>query len=166
MHHSPFGAGNYKQREISRVCSIISQIKSDVAKAQDALAGTKIMQAFFVEKTWGKEDKYLVGDHVMLATLHKHHEYKASDNSRIAKFSPCWDGPFTVTNAFPETSSYTLHLPNSPNVYPMFHASLLKWFNDNNASLFPSCEKERPGPVMTNDSLEEYHIGKIINERK
>jgi hypothetical protein len=67
---------------------------------------------------------------------------------------------------FPETLSYTLHLPNSPNVFPTFHASLLKWFNKNNASLFPSCKLEQPKPVLTKDGLEEYHIKKIIDEQK
>jgi hypothetical protein len=87
----------------------------------------------------GPEEHYLVGDRVMLATLHCRRDFKAGDQSRVAKFFPCWDGPFSVTKAFPETSSYTLHLPNSPNVFPTYHASLLKRFNKNDASLFPLC---------------------------
>jgi hypothetical protein len=121
------------------------------------------MQAFFANKTCGDEEVYLIRDRVMLATLH-HRNYKAGDQSRVAKFFPCWDGPFTVTKTFPETSSYTLHLPNSPNVFPTYHASLLKQFHKNDASLFPSHELARPGPVVTEDGLEEYHIEKIVDE--
>jgi hypothetical protein len=147
-------------------CSMIAQIKSDVKEAKDTLLGAKILQAFFANKTRGHEDPYLVGDCMMLATLHRHHEYKAGDRSRVAKIFPCWDGPFLVTKAFPETSSYSLHLPNSPNMFPTFHASLLKRFIPNDASLFPSCELGRPGPIMMEDGLDEYHIEKIIDKRK
>jgi hypothetical protein len=152
--------------EESAACTMIAQIKYDVAEAKDALLGAKILQAFFTNKSCGDEDPYLVGDHVMLTTLHRHWKYKAGDQARVAKFFSRWDGPFLVTAAFPETSSYTLHLLNSPNVFPTFHASLLKHFIQNNALLFPSCELGRPGPVMMEDGLEEYHIEKIVDERR
>jgi hypothetical protein len=124
------------------------------------------MQAFFANKSQGDEDTYLVGDKVMLAMLNRWQEFKAGDNSRVAKFFPCYDGPFSVTKAFHEMSSYTLHLPNSPNVFPTYHASLLKHHVENDAEPFPSCELERPGPVMTKNDLEEYDVEKIIDERK
>jgi len=145
---------------------MIAQIEADVDEAKDALLGAKIMQAFFANRARGDEDVYLVGDKVMLATLHRRREFKAGDNTRVAKFFPRWDGPFIVTRTFPETSSYTLALPNSPNAFPTFHASLLKRFNENDSILFPSRELERPEPVMTENGLEEYHIEKIVDERR
>ena len=51
-------------------------------------------------------------------------------------------------------------------MFPTFHASLLKRFIENDTSLFPSRELECPGPVMTGDSLEEYHIEKIVDKQK
>jgi hypothetical protein len=128
------------------------------------LIGIKVMQAFFANKNRGCEDAYRINDRVMLATLHHRREFKARDKSRVAKFFPCWDGPFTVTRSFPEMSSYSLDLPNSPNMFPTYHASLLKRHNKNDALLFPSRELERPGPVVTENGLEEYHIEKIIDE--
>jgi hypothetical protein len=131
--------------ETSETCaarSIISQIEADIAEAKDALIGTKVMQAFFTNKNRGCEEAYCVNDRVMLATLHHHREFKSADKSRVAKFFPRWDGPFTVTRSFPETSSYSLDLPNLPNMFPTYHASLLKRHNKNNASLFPSHELE------------------------
>jgi hypothetical protein len=119
---------------------IIIQLEDDVAEAKDALLGAKIMQAFFANKTCSNEEVYLIGDCVMLATLYHCCNFKAGDQSRVAKFFPRWDGPFTVMKTFPETSSYTLHLLNSSNVFPTYHASLLKWFHTNDASLFPSQE--------------------------
>lgn len=121
---------------------IILQIEADITDAKDALLGVKILQAFYMNKSRGCEDSYTVGDKVMLATLHRCREYKAGDKSRVTKFFPRWDGPYTVTKAFPEMSSYTLHLPNSPDTFPSFHASLLKRHIENDATLFPSCEHE------------------------
>jgi hypothetical protein len=155
--------------ETSETCaarSIISQIEADIAEAKDALIGTKVMQAFFANKNHGREEAYCVNDRVMLATLHCRCKFKAGDKSRVANFFPCWDSPFTVTRSFPETSGYSLDLPNSPNVFPTYHASLLKRHNRNDASLFPSHELERPGPVVTENGLEEYHIEKIIDKRR
>ena len=121
---------------------MILQIECDVDKAKDALMGTKIMQAFFANKSQGHKDVYLVGDKVMLATLHRCQEFKAGDTSRVANFFPQFDRPYSVTKAYPETSLYTLLLPNSPNVFPTFHASLLKRHNKNDTDQFPSCELE------------------------
>jgi hypothetical protein len=145
---------------------IISQIEADVADVKDTLLGVKILQAFYSNKSRGREEAYSVGDKVMLATLHRWREFKAGDSSRVAKFFPRWDGPYTVTRAFPKDSSYTLHLPNSPDTFPTYHASLLKRHIENDATLFPSREQERPGPVLTEVGMEEYQIEKIIDERR
>jgi hypothetical protein len=67
---------------------IIVQLENDVAEAKDVLLGAKIMQAFFANKTCSNEEVYLIGDCVMLATLHHHHNFKAGDQSRVAKFFP------------------------------------------------------------------------------
>jgi hypothetical protein len=47
------------------------------------------------------------------------------ENGRVAKFMPYFDGPYTIIDTHPETSNYTLDLPNSPNIFPTFHASQL-----------------------------------------
>jgi len=65
----------------------------------------------------------------------------------------------------PEFLAYTLELPNSPDILPTFHASQLKHFTKNDASLFPSQEHISPGPIMTLDGMEEYAIDRIIDER-
>jgi hypothetical protein len=86
------------------------------------------------------------------------------DPSCVAKFIPCFDGPYSIINSMPEFSAYTLDLPNSLNIFPTFHASQLKCFNENDASLFLSHEHACPGPIMTPEGLEEYAIEKIIDE--
>ena len=44
------------------------------------------------------------------------------DAHRVAKFMVRYDGPYKVTSAFPDTSSYTLDLPPSMRIFPTFHA--------------------------------------------
>jgi len=69
-----------------------------------------------------------------------------------------------VIAAFPDISAYTLDLPNSPDMFLTFHASILKWFHPNDPDLFPSHEHTQPGPIVTAKGVEEYTIKKIINE--
>jgi len=42
-----------------------------------------------------------------------------------AKFMPRFDGPLEVIKAFPESSTYTLHLPKATKIHRTFHSSLL-----------------------------------------
>jgi hypothetical protein len=104
---------------------LFSRISSDVNEAKDNLLQAKISQAFHANQLRGPEPTYQIGDCVMLATLHRHQEYKSHHDKRVAKFFPRFDGPYTITKTHPETSNYTLDMPNSE-VYPVFHASELK----------------------------------------
>ena len=78
---------------------------------------------------------------------------------------PRFDGPYTITKAFPERSEYTLHLPNSKKTFPGFHASLLKPYIPNDPDLFPTREPSRPGPIVTEDGMEENVIDRILDAR-
>jgi hypothetical protein len=101
----------------------------------------------------------------MLSTLHLRREYKSKGDGHAAKFFPWYNGSYIIINAHPETSNYTLELPNSPNVFPTFHSSELKPYLENNPILFPSCEMVKPQPVITNQGLKEYLINEIIDSR-
>ena len=102
----------------------------------------------------------------MLSTENRHWVYKWKGKKRVAKFMPRHDGPYTVTHTFPERSEYTLKLPNNPNTFPGFHANLLKRFIPNDPSLFPDRELSRPGPVITEDGIEEWFVDKIVDARR
>jgi hypothetical protein len=65
--------------ETTATCSMIAQIESDVAEAKDVLLGVKVLQVFFANKTCGHKGPYLMGDHIMLATLHCCQEYKVGN---------------------------------------------------------------------------------------
>jgi len=143
---------------------LIERIKWDVEDAKDHLLEAKCMQAFYTNRDHGEEDVFKIGDKVMLSTLHCRREFTANDPSCIAKFIPCFDGPYNIVNSMPEFLAYTLDLPNVPNIFLTFHLSQLKCFTENDASLFLSHKHARPGPIMTPEGLEEYAIERILDE--
>jgi hypothetical protein len=99
----------------------------------------------------------------MLSTLHRCQEYKKKGEHWVAKFFLRYDGPYVIINAHPETLSYTLELPNSQNIFPTFHASELKCFFENDATLFPSWKLPQLGPILTSNGLEEFQVQEIID---
>jgi hypothetical protein len=86
-------------------------------------------------------------------------------DGRVVKFMPWFDGPFLVTRAHPEKSTYTLELPNEPDRFPTFHTSLLRKFIPNDPNLFPSHVLPQPGPVITPDGEKEWLIDQILDEQ-
>jgi hypothetical protein len=145
---------------------LISQIALDVEEAKDNLLQAKIFQSHYANQHRGADPKYAVGDKVMLSTLHRRNEYKKKGEKRVAKFFPRYDGPYTVTDTHPEASTYTLEMPNSPNVFPTFHASELSPHIANDPVLFPGREDQKPPPIVTPDGIEEYFVDEIIDSRR
>ena len=107
--------------------NIINQLTNDIADTKDNLIQAKAIQAMYAKRSRHQEVMYQPGDKVMLSTFHRHRDFKQKDDDRVAKFFPRWYGPYTITKAHPETSSYTLD-NNSP--YP-YYASKLKLYHQN-----------------------------------
>jgi hypothetical protein len=149
-----------------RARNLISQLQEDVAEAKDNLLRAKVSQSHYANQSRSPEIPFKVGDMVMLSTLHRRQEFKKKGEKRAAKFFPRYDGPYKIIDTHPETSDYTLELPNSPNTYPTYHASVLKPHPPNDPSLFPSREFAQPQPILTTDGLEEFFIQEIIDSRQ
>lgn len=145
---------------------IISELLKDEKEALDNLLQAKVQQAHYANTYRGPEVVYVVGDKVMLSTMNRRTMFKNKAEKRVAKFFPRWDGPYTVTKTHPEASTYTLDLPNQPNVFDVFHAGKLKPYHTNDSELFPSRERSQPGPVLTEDGLEEHLIEEIIDAKR
>lgn len=152
--------------EEQRAVTLLSQLKHDLMEAQDNLLAAKASQATHVNKSRAPTITFKIGDRVLLATKHRRREYIQKGDKRVAKFMPRYDGPYLVLDTHPETSTYTLDLPNSPNIFPTFHISQLRPYHQNDADLFPSREQPRPGPVVTEDGQHENFIERIVDERK
>ena len=146
---------------------LIDRINLDVAEAKDNLMLAKIFQADQANKRRGPEDIYKVNDQVMLSTTNRRKEYASTGSGRSAKLFPRRDGPYRTVEAFPQTSTYRLDVPNAPpNFCLTFHASQLKQYVPNDQDLFPGREFPRDGPVLLENGQEEHVIEKILDERK
>lgn len=86
-------------------------------------------------------------------------------DGRVAKFMPRYDGPYEITDAHPETSSYTLLLPPTSKSHPIFHVAQLQTHIPNNDELFPGCMHAPPQPLVTVSGTPEYFIEKILDHR-
>ena len=148
------------------VVKMISQIETDVAEAKDNLLQAKVFQSHYANLNRSPDNPFKIGDKVMLSTLHRRQQFKKKGEKRAAKFFPRYDGPYDVIDEHLATSNYTLELPNSLNTYPTYHASELKLFVPNDASLFPSRELPQPQPILTPDGLEEFLVQDIIDSQR
>ena len=146
---------------------LIERVNTDVAEAKDNLLLAKVFQADQANRKRRPEDAYMVNDLVMLSTANRRKDYASTGSGRSAKLFPRHDGPYRVVEAFPQTSTYRLDVPNAPpNFCFTFHASQLKRYVPNDQELFPGREFPRDGPVMLEDGREEHVIERIIDERK
>ena len=149
------------------VVRLIDQINTDIAEAKDNLMVAKIFQADQANRKRGQKDEYKVNDLVMLSTANRRKEYASTGSGRSAKLFPRCDGPYCVVEAFPQTSTYRLKIPNAPpNFCLTFHASQLKRYVPNDQTLFPGWEFPRDGPVLLENGKEEHVIERIIDERR
>jgi hypothetical protein len=151
---------------IESALDTIVTLKTDVADAHDALLATRITQAHTTNTHRNEDPAFQISNFVYLSTAHRRRKYLNGNNKRVAKFMPWFDGPYTVVSANPESSTYTLDLPDHTNIYPTFHVSELKHHVPNNAELYPSRELQRPSPIVTQSGSEEWEIDTILDQRK
>ena len=101
----------------------------------------------------------------MLSTINRRKEYKNSEENRVAKLIPRYNGPYEVLDINNEALVVELHIPSAPNIFPKFHTSLIKPFRQNDNSKYPLQTLESPGPVE-GDGEEEFFINRIIDHKK
>ena len=143
--------------------NLITRMQSTVAEAQDNLISAKISQAFQSNKKRSLTFPFKIGNKIVLSTLHRCRVLNAGNTNRVAKFMPCFDGPFIIKNTDELHSTVTLDLPNLPNIFPKFHTSKIKPFTENDNSLFPSRALIPPEPITINNK-QEFFIDKIVGE--
>lgn len=102
---------------------------------------------------------------MMLSTMNRRMLFKKKNKNRVAKFFPRWDGPYLVTQTHLEASTYTIDMPNQPDVFHMFHSGELKLHIENDPVLFLSREFTQLGPIVSSEGLEEFEIDEIIDAK-
>jgi hypothetical protein len=158
-------ARQYFPTDVANTLDAIISLKTDVADAHDTLVASRIAQANAANVHRSNKPDFNIDDFVYLSTAHRRCEYLNGNSKQVAKFMPRFDGPYTIVSVSPESSTYTLDLPDHTNVYPTFHVSELKRHVPNNTELYPSQEQQRPGPIITNTGAEEWEIEKILDRR-
>ena len=81
--------------------TVLQRLEDDVQAAKDNLLLAKVTQAAQKNKGCSAEKPYAVGDKVMLSTFHWWRDYVQKGQDCVAKFMPRFNGPYTITNAFP-----------------------------------------------------------------
>jgi len=136
----------------------------DVLEAQDNLLHAKILQAVKANKHCSMIFPFSIGSCVHLTTLHRCNEYKVKGEKWVAKFMPCYNGPYKIVDTNEKHSTVTIELPNALNIFPTFHTSEVLPFIKNDNSLFPLCKFEEPPPILTPEGEEEFYINKILDQ--
>jgi hypothetical protein len=117
-----------------------------------------------------EEPTWSVGDHVMIDSKDRRARYKTgvSQNGKkethSAKLFPRWDGPYLITEVFPEQSQYHLNLGPEDKLHNMFNIDKLKLYVTNDIEKFPDREPARPEPVIVGGG-EEYFVEAIVDEK-
>ena len=149
-----------------QAAALIARLETFSLEAQDNLFLAKSHQALYANAHRSPEIPHKVGDGVLLSTFHCRRDYMQRGDHRVAKFMVRYDGPYRVIQAWPDSSTYTLDLPEHMNVFPTFHASLLRPYRENDATLFPDRELPMPGPVVTADGQVEWEVESILDRRR
>jgi len=145
---------------------IIQKLEMDVLEVQDNFLGAKLSQAVHTNKNCTLHFSFTVGSQVRLSTLHRRKEYKTKGEKHMAKFMPCYDGPYTITEVNEQHSTVTLDLPNPPNIFPTFHTSQVIPYIESDTNKFPSHHFKEPEPIITEDGKEEQFIDKILDAHR
>jgi len=141
---------------------VIRKLETDVFKAQGNLLKAKLSQAVQANKQCTLTFPFVTGSHVQLSTLHQRKEYKAKGEKHMAKFMPHYDGPYTIIDTDEVHSTVTLDLPNSPNIFPMFHTSQVIPYIESDTEKFPSRHFKEPEPIITDEGHEEQDFVNIL----
>jgi hypothetical protein len=133
-------------------------------EAKDNLLTAKINQAQSQNRHRQHNFPFRTGDRALLSMEHCRAEYKSKDTKCVAKFMPRFDGPYKILSTNEKHSTVTLDLPNAPHTFPIFHASELMPFKENDNTQFPTHAKKPPESVIINNE-QEFFIDKIVDER-
>ena len=142
---------------------VIQKLETDIFEVQDNLLKAKLSQAVQANKHHTLTFPFAINSRVCLSTLHWRKEYKAKGEKHVAKFMPCFDGPYTIIDIDDAHSTVTLDLPNSPNIFPTFHTLQVILYIESDTENFPSCYFEEPTPIITEDGYEEQYINRILD---
>ena len=128
---------------------IINQIRDE------ALAAHELSRQLMMQRVKGKMPHFKEGDQVWLDSRN----LKIAHESR--KFAPRREGPFTIEKVLGPVT-FRLNLPPRWKIHPVFHASLLTPYHENETH---GPNYLRPSPDLI-EGAEEFEIESIISHRR
>jgi hypothetical protein len=151
-------------QDVPAVSDYIERIQDNIGMTRDRHAVAKTKQTTYTNKKRRPDPKYKVGDKAYLET--KDLRLRVKQKGRSAKFYGRYVGPFEISKTQPETSNYTLKLPEEYKIHPKVHSRCLKPAHDNDPTLFPGRVAPEPPPIDTGDNQSRngsfWFIGKVI----
>lgn len=156
--------------DVPAVEELLAAREAKLSAARDAMAAAKVRGAEQSNKKRGEEPDWKVGDLVMIDTKDRRARLKEGHGGtgvrtrRSAKLLARWDGPYPITEVFPEQSQYKLKLSANDKSHNMFHVEKLKAYVPNPSADFPSREPPRPDPILVADE-EEFFVEAILDEK-
>ena len=140
--------------ETAHLLALEERLRNLNTSRKEALTAHKLAQQLMKNQIKSKFTPFKVNDKVWLEARN------LKRNILDLKFAPKREGPFTITRVL-SPLSYELKLPTSWKIHPVFHASLLTPYHENevHGPNFPA-----PPPDLI-DNEEEYKIERILKHR-
>ena len=133
----------------------------NIADAHDAIIEARVFQAENANKRRRNDPMITKNSLVYLSTANLN-----LPKSRVRKLCPKFIGPYKVVEARPETSNYTLELPEALRYrrIPTFHISQLRPHNASDDALFPNRHQLEPYDFGVPEN-HEWFVDEIIGHR-
>ena len=147
------------QSHVPAVQDFTTQMANLYKIAQDNISLAQDQQAYYANQH-RREETFKIGDQVLLSTANIN---IATQNRRPArKLQAKFIGPYTIQEVISPVA-YKLALPDTLQVHPVFHISLLKKYHQNPSEF--AGRSIPPPPKLTFEDHDEYLVEKILDKR-
>ena len=147
--------------------SLLETVEDSLAKAQDAIRQSQLLQKEQYDKHHSDGPKFNVNDLVLLSSDGINWPSLAHLPEAMR---PLHLGPLKIVAVDKDRENYTLEFPafmQKSRFHPTFHVSRLKPFKSR-ATVFPTWRDtfERPGPVKVSETGEDlYEVNRVLGHR-
>jgi hypothetical protein len=148
--------------DLPGVKDFVNKALANIVLAHNNIIEARIHATVQANKGHSEEIPYDIGDKVYLSTKNLN-----LPKERARKLSPKFIGPYVISMAHPETSTYTLELSEDlrrRHNHPTFHSSLLRAYKPNDEVIFPSREANRFYDFGMPDD-QEWYVEEIKTHR-
>jgi hypothetical protein len=136
---------------------MVKTVQNCVKIAQDQLQKAQAYQAYYANQRRRHHD-FQVGDKVL---LHKSAFSDPLREIRLPKLSPYYYGPFAISEKI-STTAFKLDIPNTVEIHPVFHTSVLRLYRQRNPDEIPT---DLPTENHRNNPDDNLEIERVLRTR-